>query len=54
LYSLIFLFKPEKRYKKSICVKEHKVRKTLTRYRLSDHSLAIERGGDRRTLPHTL
>ena len=29
------------------CVKEHKVRKTLTKYRLSDHSLAVERGRHR-------
>ncbi len=29
------------------CVKDHKLRKTLTKYRLSDHCLAIERGRHR-------
>lgn len=29
------------------CVKEHRERKTLTRYRLSDHGLAVERGRHR-------
>lgn len=29
------------------CVKEHKLRKTLSRYRLSDHRLAVERGRHR-------
>ncbi len=29
------------------CVKDHKLRKTLTKYRLSDHGLAIERGRHR-------
>ncbi len=29
------------------CIKDHKLRKTLTKYRLSDHCLAIERGRHR-------
>ncbi len=29
------------------CVKDHKLRKTLTKYRVSDHCLAIERGRHR-------
>lgn len=31
------------------CVKEHKVRKTLTKYRLSDHCLATDRERHRQT-----